>query len=115
MHCFRANTDHSKLFLRDLSRIVLQTPIQLAVVDDEYHGADLYFRVLLTREGKESQVEYFANWGHDAEKYGYAYQAPQKLIEARHMALWGNWKRPKLSNKRRVDAPKFDPKASGER
>lgn len=181
--CFLADAKHSLKFLSDVERIANLAVIQLATVDDKYQGSNLYFRVFLTRDGEKNQVEYFANWGHDAEKYGYAYQAPQKLyrwptllkkvpcgssrvislitigansgvrddvelevvsgnpsteclnaiegyllesqfipgregeklIEARHMALWGNWKRPNISNKRRVDAPKFDPKASGER
>jgi hypothetical protein len=181
--CFLADAKHSLKFLSDVERIADLAVIQLASVDDKYQGSNLYFRVFLTRDGEKNQVEYFANWGHDAEKYGYAYQAPQKLyrwptllkkvpcgssrvislitigadsgvrddveievvsgnpsteclnaiegyllesqfipgregkklIEARHMALWGNWKRPKMSNRRRADAPNYDPKASGER
>ena len=78
--CSLANGDHSTRFLRDITKIADNTSIQLAVVDEESRDAMLYFRVLLTREGEESKVEIFGNWGHDAEKYGYAYQAPQRLM-----------------------------------
>ncbi len=77
--CSLANADHSRSFLRHLYRIFDRTSIRLAVVDEKYRGTWLYFRVLLTRDGEKSRVEYFANWGHDAESYGYDYQAPQRL------------------------------------
>ena len=80
LRCFLADADHSRFFLRDLTRISYRSSFQLAVVDEKPRDAKLYFRVLLTRESEDSQVEYFANWGHDAEKYGYAYQAPQRLL-----------------------------------
>ena len=77
--CFLADTKHSVQFLRDVERIANRAIIRLASVDDEYQGSNLYFRVILIRDGEKNQVEYFANWGHDAEKYGYTYQAPQRL------------------------------------
>lgn len=185
--CFLADAKHSVQFLRDVERIANRAIIRLAAVDDRYQGSNLYFRVLLLRDSDKNQVAYFANWGHDAEKYGYAYQAPQRLdrwppmlkkipcgssrvislitigddssvredvefevvsgrpskkclkaieeyllssqfipgrqdnrpIDARHLELWGNWKRSNyernsLTN-RRVEEPKYDPKVEGER
>ena len=78
--CFLADPSHRKRFISEVQRLADRAKIDWAEVAGNLERTTIYFRVLLTREGDRAQISYFENWGHDAEKYGYDYQAPQRLL-----------------------------------
>lgn len=77
--CFLADPNHRKRFISEVERAADRAKINSAVVDGRLDRTEIYFRVLLTRDGEGSQIHYFENWGHDAERYGYDYRAPQRI------------------------------------
>jgi hypothetical protein len=77
--CFLADPSHRDRFISDVERIADRAKLNSAVVDGNLERTEIYFRVLLTRDAGGSQIHYFENWGHDAERYGYDYRAPQRL------------------------------------
>lgn len=78
--CYLAEPSHRKRFISEVERIADKAKIDWAEVAGNVERTTIYFRVLLTRDGDHSQINYFENWGHDADKYGYEYQAPQRLL-----------------------------------
>jgi len=79
VRCYLADANHSKRFITEVQRIGDKANFRQATVADSPERTTLYFRVLLTRDEGGANIHYFENWGHDAERYGYSYQAPQKL------------------------------------
>ena len=79
VRCYLADANHSKRFITEVQRIGDKANFSQATVADNPERSTLYFRVLLTRDSSGANIHYFENWGHDAERYGYSYQAPQKL------------------------------------
>lgn len=77
--CYLADTNHRKRFITDVERVADRAKLNSAVVADKAEWSEIYFRVLLTRDAEGSAVHFYENWGHDAEKYGYAYRSPQRL------------------------------------
>jgi hypothetical protein len=77
--CFLANPQHRKRILADVERLANRAKIDWADIDGSPERTMIYFRVLLTRDGDQTQVHYFENWGYDNEKYGYDYRSPQRL------------------------------------
>ena len=78
--CYLAEPSHRKRFISEVERIANRAKIDWAEVAGNVERTTIHFRVLLTRDGDHSQINYFENWGHDADKYGYDYQAPQRLL-----------------------------------
>lgn len=86
--CSLADEGHRDRFRRDVERRTETARLTPAIVAGEPHSTYFNFRVLLTRDDDRTSIEYFQNWGYDADKYGYAYQAPQRLYlpKQKHVA-----------------------------
>ena len=54
-----------------------------AIVDGKARPVHLYYRVLFFQKDGTAEVGVFSNWGHDVDKYGISYEAPQRYSHYR--------------------------------
>ena len=52
--------------------------VKPALVDGVPHAVYLYYRVVFVRDGDNSMIGVYPNWGNDLDRYGIDYQAPQR-------------------------------------
>ncbi|MDX1480684.1 MAG: hypothetical protein R3315_03355 [Woeseiaceae bacterium] len=80
IQCFRADPAQDSRFATEVERAATRGDIREAEVAGDIVSTEIYFRVMLDREGGRPQVRYMPNWGYDADSYGLDYAAPQRIL-----------------------------------
>jgi hypothetical protein len=75
-HCFESKSV-DQAFIDVIEIAIKDAEATAALVGGKKYSVKLYYRVVFIRQGGESQIGVFPNWGHDVDKYGLGYHAPQ--------------------------------------
>lgn len=86
--CFPSeNVDPS--FRKEVSTAAKLARASPAIVNGKARTVHLYYRVFFFQKDGASEVGVISNWGHDEDKYGISYEAPQRYSDYRRPNICG--------------------------
>lgn len=80
-YCIDYNDVDDNKLRNAVNKLMGKTRLSPATVDGEGREVEFYYRLSFATSG---QVQVFPNWGHDVDKYGMGYEAPQRYSQHRH-------------------------------
>ena len=75
--CFKSESVN-EIFKEEVESALKPVQFTPATINGETYFVELYYRVIFLRKDGVAEVRVFPNWGHDVDRYGFSYEAPQR-------------------------------------